>query len=230
MNHRQLPNHRAQQDSNRTPGLESLLTYKKQAERQARVAEAHLVAARNVLETADVAQRDTLVIWQEYSHVYNQWQTAQQFQAAVKAGETRISECTYRILLAGVLAVGFLVLAAIQVTSSSLLVVMLLGFLPCLVYIGAKSRQLRLAQCALPRNGVGDPSTLWKGAEKWRLRYERASADAQYKNAERPILVSRCQQALKDLSEWEFKVREAEVKIRAQVSLERTQRQQSHHS
>src|SRR5690348_10505876 len=138
MNHRQLPNHRAQQDSNRTPALESLLTYKKQAECQARVAEAHLVAARNVLETADAAQRDTLVIWQVYSHAYNQWQTAQQFQAAVKAGETRISECKYRILLAGVLAVGFLVLAAIQVTSSSLLVVMLLGFLPCLVYIGAK--------------------------------------------------------------------------------------------
>jgi hypothetical protein len=224
MNRRQQPDPRAQQ-GDRSPTLEGFLTLKKQAQAQELAARNVVAAAKRALETADAAQRETTAIWQEYCEAYRQWQTAQQSHAAVKTGETRISELRYRILLAGALAVGLLVLAALQVRPSSTVVVVLLGVMPCLIYICAKVRQLRVAQCALPKGVVGDPGALWKVSEKQRKRYEQAYAHAQSQFAHRPILVSSYQQALKDLADWEFKVRDAEVKIRAQMSVDRVRRQ-----
>jgi hypothetical protein len=226
MNHRQQPDPRAQKGNDRSPTLEGYLTLKKQAQTQATAARNAVVAAQNALEAADAAQRDVSAIWQEYREAYSMWQTAQQSNAAVKAGETRISELRYRILLAGALVVGLLVLAAIQVTSSSMLVVVLLGVVPCLIYISAKVRRLRVAQNALPKNGVGDPASLWKASEKLRQRFEKANAHAQRQIAQRPVLLSRYQLALKDLADWEFKVRDAEIKIRAQISVDRARKHQ----
>ena len=211
----------------RSPQVESLLTFKKQVQNQRDLTQRTLDEVERVLATADQAWRDVQTLWADYCDVSNRWQAAQQLVEAAKTGETRISEIIYRILLVGVLAAGALALAAIQSTASSMLVVILLFFLPCLLYIVLKVKQLQHARRNLPStSGVGDPDVLGKACKKMRERYERAQEVAQRKYPDRAILVSRVQQAQQDLAKWAYQVREAEIKLQAQHSLERAKRQQ----
>jgi hypothetical protein len=215
-----------QNNSPRSPQLESLLTLKKQAQHQLDIARRNLEDAHRALETADEVQRTAQTCWEEYCDANTQWQTAQQHTEAVKTSETRISELRFRIFIANVLALGMVILAAIQVTRSSALVVILIGVLPCLLYVAAKAQQLIRVQRALPSKRIGDLAALARNAEKLRQRYERARIAVQRKGSDRPILVSRVQNAQKDVTEWGFKVNEAEVRIQAQISLERARKQQ----
>jgi F0F1-type ATP synthase assembly protein I len=138
----------------------------------------------------------------------------------VKTTETRIAESKFRILLGGVLALGLLLLAAIQETPSSMLVVLILGCGPCCLYVAAKVGQcVRAQQMLSSKSEVGDPTALGKIVEKWRQRYDR-SQEAVRKLDDRDILVARVKLAEADVSSWEFKISDAEVQIQRRISFE----------
>ncbi|HEU5379127.1 MAG TPA: hypothetical protein VFV38_27205 [Ktedonobacteraceae bacterium] len=214
-----LPRRGKQDNSDRSPELQALLTQKKRYEREWDEAQVVLENTRRALNAFTQAQQNAQADWQEYCKVWNAWQTAQRTAEVVKTTETTISELKYRILFGGVLILVALLLAAIQVTPSSMLVVLVLGCLPCL-YVAAKVLQLVRALRALPsKNEVGDPISLGKSAEKWRQRYERTQG-AVRKLEDQSILVARVRTAEADVTAWEFRINDAEVQIQKRISFE----------
>jgi hypothetical protein len=77
MANERLP-HRGQNDSDRSPELQSLLTQKKKYEKAWDEAQQVLDTTRRALKAANQAQQIAQADWQEYCKAWNEWQTAQQ--------------------------------------------------------------------------------------------------------------------------------------------------------
>ena len=213
-------------DLNRSPEMQALLTQKVQYEKAWDEAQKVLENTRRALKAANQAQQNAQADWQEYCKVWNEWQTAQRIAQTVATAETRIAECKFRMLLGGVLALGSLLLAAIQVTPSSMLVVLILGCVPSCLYMAAKIGQWVRALRTLPRKSeVGDPTALGKTVEKWRQRYER-SQEVVRKLEDHSILVARVRSAEADVTAWEFKITEAEIQLDRRISFEQQRKRQ----
>lgn len=228
-NYYKLPKRGTQSDLNRSPEMQALLTQKVQYEKAWDEAQQVLENTRRALKAFTQAQQNAQADWQEYCKVWNEWQTALRNAEAVTTAETRIAELKYRILFGGVLILVALMLAVIQETPSSMLVVLLLGCLPGL-YVAAKVLRLVRALRALPsKNEVGDPIALGKSAEKWRQRYERAQ-EAVRKLEDHSILVARVRSAEADVTAWEFKITEAEIQLDRRISFEQQRKRQQQNS
>jgi hypothetical protein len=133
------------------------------------------------------------------------WTAYQQAQAT----QTRISELRLRCFGSAVLLFGSLLLAAIQVSAQSSLVVLLLCSLPLAWYAASKARQLR---------GLQPPRQVYLlGSDYQALvkREQRLSTMAAKKSEGYPALVARHQAALADLTYWRHEFRKCKHSIDA---------------
>ncbi len=189
-------------DDHKSTAMLRLLTEKELARRQMERAEAAVEVAEAALNAANAA-------WHEANDVRCQvqaaWTTYQQAQAA----QTRISELRLRCFGSAVLLFGSLFLAAIQVSTQSSLVVLLLFSLPLAWHAASKARQLR---------GLQPPRQVYLlGGEYQALvkREQRLSTIAAKKSEGYPALVARHQAALADLTYWRHEFRKCKNSIDA---------------
>lgn len=176
-------------DDSTSPAMRTLLTEKELARRQMARAEAAVSVAETALQAVQAA-------WQEANEVRCQRQAAWTAYQQAKATQTRIAELKLRCSGALILLVGSLLLATIQVSVQSSLVVVLLFTLPLALYACAKGRQL----CGLhPPRQV---SFLEHACQTWAKRDQQAQAAYLRKSIGYPQVVVRHQAALADLTYW----------------------------
>lgn len=210
----------------RNPAIEAQLTLRKQLQSRSLAAQRQLEAAQRELDALAGAERYAHELYQEYTDLYQQAQNAQAHAGAAKSGETRASELRFRLFFAGCLAVAFLVLAAIQSTASSMLVVVLLFVVPALLYIFAKAKALMVVLRSLPSSQVGDPVALRKEADRVWKRYQSAAAIVARKPSEE-MLLTHYQQAVQNAGYWKREADMAEAKLQSLYSELRARQQQN---
>jgi hypothetical protein len=176
-------------DDHKSPAMQRLLTEKELARRQMARAEAAVEVAEAALNAANAA-------WHEANDVRCHMQAAWTAYQQAQTTQTRISELRLRSFGSALLLIGSLFLAAIQVSTQSSLVVLLLFSLPLAWYAASKGRQLR---------GLQPPRQVYLLESEYRAlvkREQRLSAIAAKKSEGYPALVARHQAALADLTYW----------------------------
>ncbi len=189
-------------DDHKSPAMLRLLTEKELARRQMERAEAAASVAEAALNAVNAA-------WQEANDVRCQMQAAWTAYQQAQATQTRISELRLRCFGSAVLLIGSLFLAAIQVSTQSSLVVLLLFSLPLAWYAASKGRQLR---------GLQPPRQMYLLEGEYRAlvkREQRLNAISQRKQAGYPHLVARHQAALADLTYWRHEFQRCKQSIDA---------------
>jgi hypothetical protein len=203
-------------DDHASPAMRTLFTEKELAHRQVARAEAAVSIAETALQAVQTA-------WQEANEVRCQRQAAWTAYQQAKATQTRIAELKLRCSGALILLVGSLVLATIQVSAQSSLVVLLLFTLPLALYACAKGRQL----CGLhpPRQMY----LLERECQTWAKRDQHAQAAYLRKSAGYPQLVARHQAALADLTYWRHELQRCQHRLDALYSAEQRAKQAQQH-
>jgi hypothetical protein len=201
-------------DDHKSPAMLKLLTEKELARRQMERAEA-------AVEVAEAALNATNAAWHEANDVRCQMQAAWTAYQQAKATQTRISELRLRCFGSAVLLIGSLLLAAIQVSTQSSLVVLLLCSLPLAWYAASKGRQLR---------GLHPPRQVYLLEGEYQAlvkREQRLNAISQRKQEAYPHLVARHQAALADLTYWRHEFQRCKHSIDAlHVAEQRTKQSQ----